>query len=187
MKYPEWVYQYKEKGTSLKKVGDNFYLYRTTSRRVPGKKNPQPVCEYIGVVTKEGVIKTGRFVVDPSSGVEVHEYGFSRTLELVAPDAWRRHFKTRKEADAVIAEIACAESRYSYLAPRARPGRSSAATARHRMALEEALGYGLGTLDMLKGIFIVELEGRHLVSRITEEEQELLDRLGVDLWKTTDS
>ena len=36
--YPDWVNAFKEKGTSVKKVGNEYYLYRTTSKRVPGKK-----------------------------------------------------------------------------------------------------------------------------------------------------
>ena len=35
-KYPDWVNAFKEKGTSIKKVGNEYYLYRATSKRVPG-------------------------------------------------------------------------------------------------------------------------------------------------------
>ena len=41
--YPEWVQQHKTKGTAIKKVGTKYYLYKHTSKRVPGKKYPQPV------------------------------------------------------------------------------------------------------------------------------------------------
>ena len=56
--YPDWVNAFKEKGTSIKKVGNEYYLYRSTSKRVPGKKYPQPVETYIGTITREGVIQT---------------------------------------------------------------------------------------------------------------------------------
>ena len=56
--YPDWVNAFKEKGTSVKKVGNEYYLYRSTSKRVPGKKYPQPVQEYIGTITREGVRRT---------------------------------------------------------------------------------------------------------------------------------
>ena len=36
--YPEWVQKYREKGTTVKKKGDAYYLYKRTSKRVPGKK-----------------------------------------------------------------------------------------------------------------------------------------------------
>jgi hypothetical protein len=39
-KYLDWVNVFKEKGTSVKKVGDEYYLYRSTSRRVTGEEIP---------------------------------------------------------------------------------------------------------------------------------------------------
>ena len=52
--YPEWVQKYREKGTTVKKKGDSYYLYKRTSRRVPGKKYPQPVDTYVGIITPDG-------------------------------------------------------------------------------------------------------------------------------------
>lgn len=46
-KYPDWVQKYRTKGTTVKKKGDSYYLYKRTSRRVKGKKYPQPVDTYI--------------------------------------------------------------------------------------------------------------------------------------------
>ena len=46
--YPEWVQKYRTQGTTVKKVGDNYYLYKHSSKRVPGKKNPVPKDVYIG-------------------------------------------------------------------------------------------------------------------------------------------
>ena len=37
-KYPDWVQKYRAKGTTVKKKGDSYYLYKRTSRRVKGKK-----------------------------------------------------------------------------------------------------------------------------------------------------
>lgn len=56
--YPEWVNKYKERGTSIKKVGDNYYLYKTTSKRVKGKDYPVTKSTYIGIITKGGLIET---------------------------------------------------------------------------------------------------------------------------------
>jgi len=57
-KYPEWVQKYREQGTTIKKKGDAYYLYKRTSKRVPGKKYPQAVDTYIGVITPDGVVKS---------------------------------------------------------------------------------------------------------------------------------
>ena len=56
--YPDWVQKFRTKGKTVKKVGDNYYLYKHTSKRVEGKKNPQPVDTYIGVITPDGVIES---------------------------------------------------------------------------------------------------------------------------------
>ena len=72
--YPEWVQKQRIRGTAVKKKGDAYYLYKRTSKRVPGKKYPQPVDTYIGIITPEGVVKTNRKRVTLTD-VEVWEYG----------------------------------------------------------------------------------------------------------------
>jgi hypothetical protein len=74
-KYPEWVQQYRERGTTIKKRGDSYYLYKRTSRRVPGKKYPQPVDTFIGVITRDGVVASEKKKVSLTD-IEVYEYGF---------------------------------------------------------------------------------------------------------------
>lgn len=36
--YPDWVKQFRQKGTAVKKVGNSYYLYRHSSKRVQGKR-----------------------------------------------------------------------------------------------------------------------------------------------------
>ena len=80
--YPEWVQNYRTKGTTVKKIGSSYYLYKRNSRRVTGKKYPQPVDTYIGVITPEGVVKSTRKKID-LTGIEVKEYGFSKALQAL--------------------------------------------------------------------------------------------------------
>jgi len=82
--YPDWVNQYKQKGTAIKKVGNSYYLYKATSKRVPGKKYPQPLHSYIGTITQDGVIITTIRKISTES-VRVYEYGFSYTLSKLIP------------------------------------------------------------------------------------------------------
>lgn len=59
MKYedlPEFARPYKKKGYDVRKKKDTFFLYRITSRRVEGKKNPQLVQEYIGIINPDGTL-----------------------------------------------------------------------------------------------------------------------------------
>ena len=59
-KYPDWVQKYRTQGKTVKKKGDAYYLYKRTSKRVPGKKYPQPVDTYIGIITPEGIIESSK-------------------------------------------------------------------------------------------------------------------------------
>lgn len=53
---PEWVQQYKTQGTTVKKIGNNYYLYYATSKRIPDKPYPVSVQTYIGKITENGVV-----------------------------------------------------------------------------------------------------------------------------------
>ena len=57
--YPDWVQKQRTAGTAVKKVGNNYDLYKHSSKRVRGKKNPVPVDTYIGKITPEGIENFG--------------------------------------------------------------------------------------------------------------------------------
>lgn len=65
-KYPSWTDKYRTKGYSIKKVSNKYYLYKTYSVRKEGFKYPQPVNEYIGQITKEGLITKQKINFNPS-------------------------------------------------------------------------------------------------------------------------
>ncbi len=88
-RYPDWVQEQRTRGTTVKKKGDTYYLYKRTSRRVPGKKYPQPVDTYIGIITPEGVIKSGKKKIS-LGGIEVKEYGFSQAVWQLCPQGWKK-------------------------------------------------------------------------------------------------
>lgn len=88
-KYPDWVQEQRVRGTTVKKKGDTYYLYKRTSRRVPGKKYPQPVDTYIGIITPEGVIKSEKKKY-PLVGYEVREYGFFKAVWQFCPEGWKK-------------------------------------------------------------------------------------------------
>lgn len=56
MKYPDWVMKQKRPGTSIKKIGNNFYLYYATSKYVKDKPYPVSMQTYIGKITKDGIV-----------------------------------------------------------------------------------------------------------------------------------
>ena len=57
-------------------MGNNYYLYKHSSKRVRRKKNPVPVDTYIGKITPEGIEKSGlkKVVVNEAEAI-VKEYG----------------------------------------------------------------------------------------------------------------
>ncbi len=87
--YPDWVQAYRSRGTTIKKKGDAYYLYKRTSKRVPGKKYPQPVDTYIGIITPDGVVRTNKKKVTVTD-IEVWEYGFSKAVWDLCPDSWKK-------------------------------------------------------------------------------------------------
>lgn len=58
MTYPDWVEEYHKDGTSIKQIGDNYYLYNVSSKRIKGKKYPVVTQKYVGKITKDGITRT---------------------------------------------------------------------------------------------------------------------------------
>ena len=87
--YPDWVQAQRVKGTTVKKKGDSYYLYKRTSKRVPGKKYPQPVDTYIGIITPQGVIQTEKKKVSLSN-IVVKEFGYSKAVWELCPESWKK-------------------------------------------------------------------------------------------------
>lgn len=56
---------------------------------VTEKKYPQPVDTYIGIITPEGGIKSGKKKIS-LGGIEVKEYGFSRAVWQLCPEGWKK-------------------------------------------------------------------------------------------------
>ena len=69
--YPDWVEKQHVKGTSIKQIGDNYYLYECTSKKVKGKSYPVSIQRYIGKITKEGLIKPETISFIPEKDVLV--------------------------------------------------------------------------------------------------------------------
>lgn len=53
---PEWVLKHKRPGTTVKKIGNNYYLYNAASKWNPEKGYPESVQTYIGKITENGVV-----------------------------------------------------------------------------------------------------------------------------------
>ena len=181
--YPEWVQKQRTRGTTVKKKGDAYYLYKRTSKRVPGKKYPQPVDTYIGIITPEGVVKTNRKKVTLTD-VEVWEYGYSKAVWELCPEEWKKPLG-EDWAD-VLRLIILKESPTSYLGREA--GKRTAEDLQYQFAAQTASlsrrlykehGVGLKDLEVLKTVYLVVLGKETALTKIGPGQRALLDSLGI--------
>ena len=182
--YPEWVQQYREQGTTIKKKGDSYYLYKRTSRRVPGKKYPQPVDTYIGVVTPEGVIRSNRKKVILSD-IEVWEYGFSKAVTDLCPEGWKKPLGDDWED--ILKIIICDWSPNSYLQMEGIKNKedfryqfnAQASSLSRRIFRKHKTD--IKALVPLKGIYLVIIGKERAVSKMNPAQRKLLENLNVEV------
>lgn len=184
-KYPDWVQEQRTRGTTVKKKGDTYYLYKRTSRRVPGKKYPQPVDTYIGIITPEGVIKSEKKKIS-LGGIEVKEYGFSRAIWQLCPEGFKKPLGDDWED--VLSLILWKWSPETYLLKERKlkseqdfhyQFSAQAASLSRRFYKEH--GIDIKELQILKSIYLLYFEKEKVVSRISPEQGELLEKIGVEL------
>lgn len=81
-KYPEFVRAFRPKGTCVKKIGKTYYVYRVTSKRLPGRKSPVPQTgPLLGYIDEQGYHEKTRQIVDMGNVVS-YEYGYTAFLLL---------------------------------------------------------------------------------------------------------
>ena len=184
-RYPDWVQEQRTRGTTVKKKGDTYYLYKRTSRRVPGKKYPQPVDTYIGIITPEGVLKSEKKKIS-IGGIEVKEYGFSNAVWQLCPEGWKKPLGNDWED--VLSLILWKWSPETYLLKERTlkterdfhyqfPAQASSLSRR----LYKEYGVGLEKLQILKSVYLLYFEKEKVVSKIDPEQEELLEKIGVEL------
>lgn len=184
-RYPDWVQEYRTRGTTVKKRGDTYYLYKRTSRRVEGKKYPQPVDTYIGVITPDGVIPSNKRKVELTNA-EVWEYGFSKALWELCPEGWKKPLGSDWED--VLSIIILKKSPSSYIQRERQikevsdfryQFKTKVSDLNHRLCLK----YGIRIDDLLRlnTIYLVCIDNHELISRVSEDQRVLLDKTGVVL------
>lgn len=183
--YPDWVQVHRTRGTTVKKKGDAYYLYKRTSKRVPGKKYPQPVDTYIGIITPEGVVQSNKKKV-LLTDIEVWEYGYSKAIWELCPDDWKKPLGNDWED--VLKIIISKWSPQTYLCREARikneqdfryqfPAQMASLSRRiykeHKIELKD--------LEMLKTVYLVVLEKETVLSKISPGQRILIDSLGLEM------
>ena len=181
--YPDWVNAFKEKGTSVKKVGNEYYLYRATSKRVPGKKYPQPVEEYIGTITREGVVRTNKRKIS-TDRVRVYEYGMSYALQSLLPGDFLINQHSKEALRFAFLHIVKQASPRSYLL---RDTELPTLDALHinlsvqYKRYERLSGISIEALRPLSGLYLVETRECGMLSEATPEMRAILKEVGVEI------
>jgi len=181
--YPDWVNAFKEKGTSVKKVGNEYYLYRATSKRVPGKKYPQPVEKYIGTITREGVIRTKVRKIS-TDRVRVYEYGMSYALQSLLPEAFLINSHDKETLHYAFLHIVKHVSPKSYLLRGTELPAISELHISLNMQLkryERLTRITIEDLRPLSELYLVETKECDMLSEVTAEMHEIFKKLGVKI------
>jgi len=82
MKHPEWVLKHKAKGTEIRKIGNNYYLYKISSKWDSKHKRTKKVTdEYLGAIKPDGLIKPKKKrVLESLKFISVKEFGATNYL-----------------------------------------------------------------------------------------------------------
>jgi hypothetical protein len=182
-KYPDWVNAFKEKGTSIKKVGNEYYLYSATSKRVPGKKYPQPVEDYIGKITKDGVKRTNVRKIS-TDRVKVYEYGMSYALESLLPEAFLINSHDKETLRFAFLHIVKCVSPRSYLLRDTElptPSELRINLNLQYKRYERLSGISIEALRPLSELYLIETKECDMLSEATPEMLEMLTGLGVEI------
>ncbi len=183
--YPEWVQAQRVKGTTVKKVGNTYYLYKRTSKRVPGRKYPQPVDTYIGIITPDGIVEKKKTLL-ATTDVIVKEFGFSKAIQELCPMEWKEIMGVDWEDKLNV--LITYWSSESYLtkektiktADELRFSISSQSGNLSRRIYHNC-GVGVEQLKKLNNIYVVYIEKQKIISCISDEQQKLLDKVKVKL------
>jgi hypothetical protein len=180
--YPDWVNKHKKKGTSVKKVGNSYYLYKSTSRRVPGKKYPQPMQDYLGKITPDGLVKAIARRISTET-VFVYEYGFSFTLSRIIPPKFTKDIKDDEKAQYAFLNIIKHYSPDSYLLrnitlPTMEELHISLCAQIKKF--ERLAGVKMNELLPLARIYLVETKECDMISAIKPEMESILAKVGVN-------
>ena len=196
MRYPDFVKKYRPRGTVVKKVGETYYAYYATSKRVPGKSYPVQVVKGLaGRIDSQGFHAQTRMVLDTKE-VTVRECGFTNYLLLFEEEYVARLSSMRVNGRSIplrvrreiYRSLIVYLSNHSYLCE----GHGRIYTTEE---LSDKFGIGippqlkvvsriverpLSELDPLKYICGVEIDGKHFESTLTKAQAEMLERLEID-------
>ena len=190
MRYPDYVKQFRPKGTVVKYSNGIYYAYYAKSKRVPEKNYPVQVIEGLaGRIDESGFHEMTRTMVD-TERVLVRECGFTNFLLLFEDEyVSRRKNSSRKEARNLFRSMIVYLSNNSYLneAEDTRIYTTEEMTEwfgigipNQVTAIEKICEYEMRKLEPLKYICSVQMGKRRFESELTEAQKRLLQEIGLE-------
>ena len=183
--YPPWVREKVPPGHTVKKVGKKYYLYETKSHYVKGKKNPQPVNKYVGVITEEGIRYSSRRVVDTELHPEWFEYGFSRCMYDHCFSVLLKEFKKNELTESITLNVIKQLSPRSYLLKGKEipsPEELHVCICNQIRKIEEKKKIQFDDYQILKDVLLIELDGKRIITAVNDEQKKLAETLEVDIY-----
>lgn len=181
MAYPEWVIKAKRSGTVVQKVGGDYFLYSTRSRRVKDKPYPISERKYFGKITEDGVLVNTEINIDRPFAA-VYEYGFSYAVRKLLPDEFGYKCVGEEEAHRRVRSVIARFSPESYLLEEG--GLSEAKDnqiSQFQVKMEGVMGIAIEKLLPLRSIYLIDLGEHRIISRISAEQSALLSSIGVGI------
>ena len=188
MRYPDYVKQFRPKGTIVKRVNDTYYAYYATSKRVPNKKYPVQVIRGLaGRIDESGFHKLSKAFVD-TGHVVVRECGFTNFLLKFEDEYVSRRKETMRERRNLYRSMIVYLSNNSYLNDERGTTIYSAVEMVRKFrigipnqvtAISRICEYDLKELEPLKYICSVTMGERRFESELTKSQRELLERIGI--------
>lgn len=187
--YPDWVQAFRSKGTTIRKVGNSYYLYgrKLDQTRDDGKR--RYIDTYIGRITPEGVIKSEKKKIS-TAVVQVREYGYSEAVRRACPERWK---KGQPQWADILDYVILTHSPESYITQEKNLSDLewslyhdykldlSHQTGSLSRVFKNAYGIPLGDLEALKTVYLVTVDGRQMLSEITDRHRRLLEQVHVTL------
>lgn len=188
MKYPDYIKQFRPKGTIIKKVNDTYYAYYATSMRVPGKSYPVQVIQGLaGKIDKNGFHQLSSAVVD-TQNIVIRECGFTNFLLKFEEEYISRRSESVREKRNIYRSMIVYLSNNSYLndeptvtiySPEQLVNKFHIGIPNQLTAISKMIEYQLETLEPLKYICSVKMGKRMFQSELTQAQKELIERLGI--------
>ena len=190
MKYPDYIKENRPKGTVVKLVNGQYYVYKATSKRVPDKKYPVQIVEgLVGKIDAAGFHPMNSVRVNTDT-VIVRECGFTNYLL-----SFEKNYVSESHTQGTANTKIIYRSIISYLSPNSYLRDDKDLQIRSIDELVELYGISLNQritsiqkfigipfakLEPLKYICNIRMGDIILSSTLTEEQVKLIEELGID-------